>query len=98
MSASAFAITLTVGAALLALWLLIRYADFGPRTLVRAVGHTIIACLMLALLLPVAFDAIGTSGLPGVPYVQVFGVALPLLVYAFLAGGWTTRAAIDFLR
>jgi hypothetical protein len=28
----------------------------------------------------------------------VFGVALPLLVYAFLSGGWATRVALGLLR
>ena len=33
-------------------------------------------------------DAIGASGIPAAAYVELFGVALPLFVYAFLSGGW----------
>ena len=36
--------------------------------------------------------------IPGATYLQVFGVALPLLVYAFLSGGWVTRVALGMLR
>jgi hypothetical protein len=97
-SASAFALTLAVGAALLALWIMVRFTNFGPRTVLWAVVHTTIACVLLLWLLPIAFDAISTSGVPAATYVQVFGVALPLLVYAFLTGGWTTRAAMELLR
>jgi hypothetical protein len=88
---------LTFGGALLALWILLRFASFGPRTIVWAGVHTIAACVLLMLVLPLAFDAIGASGLPAPMYVQVFGVALPLLVYAFLTGGWTTRVAMSLL-
>jgi hypothetical protein len=49
-------------------------------------------------LLPFALDAIGGSGVPGVVYFELFGVALPLFVYAFLSGGWVGRAALGLLR
>jgi VIT1/CCC1 family predicted Fe2+/Mn2+ transporter len=52
----------------------------------------------LLLVLPVAFDAISASGMPAAIYFEVFGVALPLLVYAFLTGGWTARVAMGMLR
>lgn len=98
MSASAFAFALAAGAGLLAFWILARFANFGPRSVMWAVIHTVIACVLLMLVLPAAFAAIGDSGIPAAIWVQVFGVALPLLVYAFLTGGWTTRAAVGLLR
>jgi hypothetical protein len=54
--------------------------------------------VLLQLLLPAAFNAITASGVPAAIYFQIFGVALPLLVYAFLTGGWTARAAMGLLR
>lgn len=97
-SSSGFAITLAAGAGVLALWILARFANFGPRTVAWAVIHVVIACVALLLVLPVAFDAISASGMPAAIYFEVFGVALPLLVYAFLTGGWTARVAMGMLR
>jgi hypothetical protein len=87
-----------VGAALLAFWIIVRYSGFGPKTVGRAIVHVIVAMVLLLLLLPVGLDAVDAAGIPASDYVQVFGVALPLFVYAFLSGGWTTRAAMDLLR
>jgi hypothetical protein len=95
---SAFGLALALGAALLALWVLARFAGFGPKTIFWAVVQVAIACLLLTFVLPAGFGLVEARGLPATVYLQVFGVALPLLVYAFLAGGWTARAAIDALR
>jgi hypothetical protein len=89
---------LLVGAAALAFWIIVRYSGFGPQTIVRAIVHVIVAIVLLHLLLPVALDAVDAAGVPAAQYVQVFGVALPLFVYAFLSGGWATRAAMGLLR
>jgi hypothetical protein len=88
----AFVLVLTCGAALLALWILARFTSFGPRSIPVAVVHVVVAMVLLKLALPPALDAVGS--LPAAPYVKVFGVALPLFVYAFLSGGWVTRLAI----
>jgi hypothetical protein len=97
-SPSLFGLLLTVGAFLLALWVMARFAGFGPQKVIWAVVQVGIAVLLLQGVLPVAFDSIDSQGLPGGVYLQVFGVALPLLVYAFLTGGWVTRAAMGLLR
>jgi hypothetical protein len=92
-----FVLTLTGGAALIALWIMARYTNFGPRSVGWAIVHVVIACVVLRLL-PYAFDAIRASGIPAVAYVEVFGVALPLFVYALLSGGWVGRVALGLLR
>jgi hypothetical protein len=97
-SSQAFTLLLVCGAASLALWIIARYADFGPRSLRGAIVHVVAAMVLLTVLLPPAIDAVGASGLPAATYAQVFGVALPLFVYAFLSGGWVTRAALGLLR
>ena len=88
----------TVAAFLLALWILARFADFGPRKVFAAVVQVVVACVLLRFVLPAAFDSIEAHAWPGTMYLQVFGVGLPLLVYAFLTGGWVTRAAMGLLR
>ena len=55
--------------------------------------NVIAACVLLQVLLPTAMDAIGASGMPAATVSRVFGVALPLLIYAFLSGGWMLRAS-----
>jgi hypothetical protein len=89
---------LLVGAAMLAFWIIVCYSGFGPQTIVRAVVHVVVAMVLLQLLLPFGLDAVEASGVPAADYVKVFGIALPLFVYAFLSGGWTTRAAMGLLR
>jgi hypothetical protein len=96
-SVHAFVLSLTCGAALLALWIMARYTNFGPRSIGWAVAHVVIACVVLRLL-PFAMDAIRASGIRAVAYVEVFGIVLPLFVYAFLSGGWVGRAALGLLR
>jgi hypothetical protein len=96
-SAAAFAYTLVAGAALLALWILARFAGFGPRTVAWAIANLVMAVVLLHLL-PLPFALVEASGIPAALWVQMFGIALPLFVYGFLSGGWVTRAAIGMLR
>lgn len=98
MSTHAFVLLLTCGAALLALWIIARFTTFGPQSVGWAAAHVVAAIVLVTVLLPPAIDAVGASGLPAATYVQVFGVVLPLFVYAFLSGGWVARAAIGLLR
>jgi hypothetical protein len=98
MSQHTFLLVMTCGAAVLALWIIARFAGFGPRSFRGALAHVVAAMILLRLVLPTALDAIGTSGLPAAPYIQLFGLALPLFVYAFLSGGWVTRLAVGQMR
>ena len=85
------------GSAALALWILARYSSFGPRTIVWAIIHVVVAMVLLQFV-SVPLNAIQASGLPATRFLCAFGVALPLFVYAFLSGGWVTRLSIDLLR
>jgi hypothetical protein len=97
MGAHAFVLVLTCGAALLALWILARFVNFGPQSVVWTIIHVVIAYSLLRLV-PFALDATKASGMPAVRYVNVFGLALPMFVYAFLSGGWVARVAMGMLR
>ena len=98
MSPEAFTGLLVFGGAAIALWIIARYTNFGPHTIKGAVVHVVAAIVLLKVVLPPLIDAVGAIAIPGAMYLQVFGVALPLLVYAFLSGGWVTRVAIGMLR
>ena len=97
MSGQEFAIVLMLGAAGLALWILWRYASFGPKTLFWALAHVVLACVLLRVL-PLVFPSPESAATSLRLYVEVFAFALPALVYAFLSGGWVTRLAIRQLR
>lgn len=88
---------LMLGAAVLALWILWRYARFGPKSLFWALLHVVAACVVLRLL-PFLFPERGTAGIPAIVYVELFVLALPALVYAFVSGGWVARIALGMLR
>ena len=93
----AFAVALIVGSALLALWIEWRYRRFGPTTVVWALVHVGVACVLLRLL-PLALTNASGSDVATFVYVEIFALALPALVYAFLSGAWVTRLAIGMLR
>ena len=85
MSNGTFALVLPVGAALLALWLDARLPKLAPASMRRVILH-IAAALLTLQLIP---GANSTAML----YVAIFGVALPGLVYTFLAAIWFIRIA-----
>jgi hypothetical protein len=92
-----FVLVLTCGAALLALWILTRFVDFGPRSMFWAAVHVVIAIVLLRSV-PYLVQAVSSSTLPAAPLVALFGLALPMFVYTFLSGGWITRLAMGMLR
>jgi|GraSoiStandDraft_4_1057263.scaffolds.fasta_scaffold859915_2 uncharacterized membrane protein SpoIIM required for sporulation len=97
MSAQVFFYALAAGAAGLALWILVRFAGFGPRSLVWAGVHAVLAYTLLRVA-PIIVHAVNASETPTRQFVAVFGFALPMFVYAFLSGGWVTRVALGQLR
>jgi hypothetical protein len=97
MSVEAFFYVLVAGAAALALWILVRHSGFGPRSLFWAGVHAVVAYALLRLA-PAVLNTIGVGDAAALRYAAVFGIALPMFVYAFLSGGWVTRAAVGQLR
>jgi hypothetical protein len=97
MTPHGFGLVLMGCSALLALWIIARYTAFGPRTVLWAVIHAVVAFVLLRFV-PIALNSLGNSRIPGVEWIEIFGIALPLLVYGFLSSGWVARAAIGLLR
>jgi hypothetical protein len=89
LSNGTFVLVLTVGAALLALWVDARFPKLAPASLKRVILHVAFAFVVLQLL----------SGLAaGVTvYVALFAVVLPALMYAFLTAIWFIRIAQSML-
>jgi hypothetical protein len=96
-SVQAFLYVLLAGAAAIAMWILARFAGFGPRSLFWSGVHAVVAYVLLRLA-PVFMGEMATGGGVAYRYAAVFGVALPMFVYALLSGGWVTRAALGSVR
>ena len=96
-SVETFITILCVGAAVLALWIVVTKPKLGPHDLRRALLH-ILASIAIGYLIAPGIRAIAAIGVPGAPFVGTFGVALPALTYMFLAAAWLMRVVRDFMH
>ncbi len=85
MSNSTFVLALAAGAALLALWIHVRFPALAPERLPRAVAHLVLAFVLLQL-------APGLGGSLAM-VVGLFLVVLPALTYAMLCSLWLIQHA-----
>jgi uncharacterized membrane protein len=90
MSSGSFAIALGIGAALLAFWVQYRFPKLAPQDLKWATFH-LIATMVLAQFTSTVFRSVELQPLGMMAL--LFGLALPTLVYAFVAGMWIIRIA-----
>jgi hypothetical protein len=86
-----FLVALAVGAALIAVWLDVRFERFGPSDFRGAMLHVGVALAVGWLLVPAGLESVLAVGAS--PLVALFGVALPSLVYVFLAAFWVVKQA-----
>ena len=85
-----FTLALTLGAALLAVWLDARFPAIRPKTVAQGLTHAVVG----------AFGVMGAAGLlqlaygirQGIFMALVLAVFLPTLTYALLTGLWMLRA------
>jgi hypothetical protein len=96
-SVQAFVTILCVGAAVLALWVVVRLPRFGPRDLPHALLHVLLSIVVGAGIGP-GIRGIAALGVPGAQFVATFAVALPALTYMFLAAAWLMRVMRDFFH
>ena len=89
MSIETFVLVLCIGAAALALWVVVRFPDFGPTEVTRALLHVAISIVLAQATLP-AIHLV--TGVPGARFIASFGIVLPSLTYMFLAAAWMIRA------
>lgn len=83
-----FVICMALGSAAIALWVKARFPRLAPRTIGLALLHVAAAMLAGQLLVPAGLGAAGALGSHAWIVVGLLGVALPALVYAFLACAW----------
>lgn len=89
------ALSLGVGAALLALWLDCRFEDRRPSSLRHRVAHVGLAYVALRLMTAGAGHLVGQDPSDTQRFGIVFLVFLPGIMYAFLSALWLMRALAD---
>ena len=97
MSMTTFIVFLCTGSAILALWLVVRFPDFGPSDVTKALLHVAVSIVILQLIVP-AIHVVGGTGLPQAQLVVSFAIVLPGLTYVFVAAAWLIRAAAGRLH
>lgn len=98
MSHVAFTTSLTLAAAVLAIWLDLRLGDTRPDGVGRRIGHAVVGFLLLqassALLVYAKDHGLAPSRL----MIGVLLLFAPALVYALLTGLWLMRTLADVAR
>jgi hypothetical protein len=97
MSIESFVLFLCIGAALLAIWLVVRFPDRGPSDLTWALLHVALS-IVLGQLIVASIGALDTVGVPAARFVAAFGIVLPCLTYMFVAAAWLIRATAGRLQ
>jgi hypothetical protein len=97
MSMTTFVLFLCTGAAVLALWLVVRFPERGPDDVTKGLLHVALSVLVLQLLVP-AIHVVGGTGVPGAQIIVSFGIVLPGLTYVFLAAAWMIKATQSRLQ
>lgn len=90
MNSGSFVIALGIGAAALAFWVQFRFPKLAPQTFGWAIVHLVVTGV-LAQFTKTVFGSVALQPLGMMAL--VFGLALPTLVYLFVAGMWIIRIA-----
>jgi hypothetical protein len=94
MTRETFLLLFVVGAATLALWVVLCLPRLAPRSMRAAAIHIVAALLVGGLLSPALQLIPGQPGRLSV-LAALFGVAFPALVYMLLAGMWLLKVVAD---
>jgi hypothetical protein len=92
MTATTFIPCIAGGAALIALWVNVRFPKLMPWSMRRLVVHLVLAIAVVYAVGP-AMDFVVRTGIPAAGLTSIFAVAFPVLVYEFLVGAWMIRLA-----
>lgn len=95
LSPQQYIVLFACGAALLAMWLHLRFPSSGPQEVPGVTAHLVVAVVAANLLVPTAFRL--ASSVPDM-LIATFGVALPATVYMFVSGIWLIRLGQGYLR
>jgi len=93
-SAWVFVCLMLVGAVTLAAWTMVRFRHLGPHTMSGGFFAMMLAFALISGL-PAFVGAVFAARLPEPRLVVLFGLALPIFTYFFLAGGWFIRSVLE---
>jgi hypothetical protein len=96
-SLGVFIIVLTVAAAVLALWAVVRFPRVGPDTLTGALVQIGVAFVAGFVLVPVGMRSALSWHATAGPIAAIFVFALPGLLYLFLASIWAMRVLQEMM-
>jgi hypothetical protein len=97
-SVGMFLVAFGVVAGVLALWVDYRFPALAPETLGRAFIHVGASLLATHLIVRFGVGVLLADASETVRFAAVFGVALPVLAYAFLAGFWILKIVHRTMR
>jgi hypothetical protein len=89
MSPQVFGVALVISAAVLALWIYVRFPKLAPEQMLKIVLHAATAFVLLHFVSGVIDSVAG--GPRGTVMVAVLGVGLPSIAYSFLVGIWMIK-------
>jgi hypothetical protein len=98
MSTTDFAVALVAAAAVLAVWLDMRFDARRPDSPTARVIHAMAAYVALRVTTAASVGLAGSDAGAARTLAVLLGVVLPGLVYAFLSGVWLARTLAEMVR
>lgn len=96
LTTSAFAVCFLVGAAVVAVWLDVRFPRLAPGSLKATLVHVGVTIVAAQIVLPFSFHALQGSRM--LTLVALFGVAFPILTYSLLVAVWVLKLVANAAR
>jgi hypothetical protein len=93
-----FSVLFIAAAAVLAIWIVVRFPERAPTELRRALIHFGVSMVGMYVISPILQHDLASLPQPFQLYLSLFGVLLPSLVYRFVATIWLLRLATGSLR
>ena len=97
MNAMVLLVSFALGAAALALWIQTRFPKLAPENMARTLIHVGVSIVVAQLIVPLLGGAVEDGGIAGL-FTLLFLIALPALVYCFLASIWALLLLQGALR
>jgi hypothetical protein len=93
-----FSVLFIAAAAVVAIWIVVRFPAWAPTEFRRALIHFAVSMIGMYLISPILQHDLASLPQPLQLYLSLFGVLLPALVYRFMATIWLLRLATGSLR
>ena len=98
MTVGIFSFLFIAAAAVVAIWIVVRYPGRAPTEFRRALIHFGVSMVGMYVILPILQHDLASMPQPLQLYLSLFGVLLPALIYRFVATIWLLRLVSGSLR